>query len=333
MAGEKAIDLGALGARAAVLAPTRAFPTTFLGFLAWLGVTPTPGQRVLCAVAFDRVEPKDLPLEDREMALRIFGPVETIPKSARGTLAVVAGARSGKSYLIGLHMVWAALSVNLSSLAPGQKAVALCLAVNIKLRNEVIAFAYGACLAKPELKAALFVSKGKREESAADSFGIRRPDGRIVLIEAGVAGRGGYGARGRSLVSAYLDEAAFFKAEGQQACDVDVYTAASPRVLPGGVTVCASTPWHEAGLLYDMWKTNHGKPTTALCAHAPTHVMQDNAFTQELIARERSRDPENAKREFDAEFVTSGTSIFFEPSLLEAAIDRSIDCEVQNVSP
>lgn len=312
-----------------MLAPAQAFPTTFLGFLSWLGVTPTPGQRVLCAVAYDRVEPKDLPPEDREMALRIFGPVETIPKSARGTLAVVAGARSGKSYLlIGLHMVWAALTVDLGSLAPGQKAVSLVVAVNIKLRNEVIAYAYGACLSKPELKAALFVSKGKKEEHAADSFGIRRKDGRIVMLEAGVAGRGGYGARGRSLVSAYLDEGAFFRAEGQ-ACDTDIYTAASPRVLPGGLTVVASTPWHEAGLLYEMWSKNHGKPTTCLVAHAPTHVMQDNAFTQELIARERSRDPDNAKREFDAEFVKSGTSIFFEPSLIEAAIDRTINCEVR----
>ncbi len=325
----KPIDLGALGARAAVLAPARAFPTTFLGFLAWLGVTPTPGQRVLCAVAYDRVEPKDLPDEDKEIARRIFGAIDTVPQGARGTLTIVAGARSGKSYLIGLHMVWAALSVSLSSLAPGQKAVALCLAVNIKLRNEVIAYAYGACLSKPELKAALFVSKGKKEENAADSFGLRRPDGRIVMLEAGIAGRGGYGARGRSLVSAYLDEAAFFRAEGQQACDVDVYTAASPRVLPGGLTVVASTPFHEAGLLYDMWNKNNGKPTTCLVAHAPTSVMQDNEFTRNLISRERLRDPENASREFDAEFVKSGTSIFFDPALIAAAVDTTIDCEAR----
>ncbi len=321
----KPIDLGALGARAAVLAPARPFPTTFLTFLSWLGVTPTPGQRVLCAVAYDRVEPKDLPEEDREIARRIFGPVDIVPKAARGTVAVVAGARSGKSYLlIGLHMVWSALTVDLSSLAPGQKAVSLVVAVNIKLRNEVIAYAYGACLSKPELRAALFVSKGKKEEHAADSFGIRRTDGRIVMLEAGVAGRGGYGARGRSLVSAYLDEGAFFRAEGQ-ACDVDIYTAASPRVLPGGLTVIASTPWHEAGLLYDMWAKNHGKPTTCLVAHAPTLTMQDNAFTRDIVTRERLRDPDNASREFDAEFVKSGSTIFFEPSLIEAAIDRTLD--------
>ncbi len=321
------IDLGALGARAAVLAPARPFPTTFLGFLSWLGVTPTPGQRVLCAVAYDGVEPRDLSPEDKVIALKIFGPVDTIPKGARGTLAVVAGARSGKSYvLIGLHMVWAALTVDLKTLAPGQKAVALVVAVNIKLRNEVIAYAYGACLSKPELKAALFVSKGKKEEHAADSFGIRRPDGRIVMLEAGIAGRGGYGARGRSLVSAYLDEGAFFRAEGQ-ACDTDIYTAASPRVLPGGITVVASTPWHEAGLLYEMWAKNHGKPTTCLVAHAPTSVMQDNDFTRDLIQRERLRDPENASREFDAEFVKSGTSIFFDPALIEASIDKTINWE------
>ncbi len=226
-------------------------------------------------------------------------------------------------------MVWASLTVSLKSLAPGQRAVALCLAANAKLRNEVIAYALGACRSHPQLDSMLILAKGKRPDDAADSFGLRRMDGRVVMLEAGIAGRGGYGARGRSLVGAYLDEAAFFKTEGMQACDVDIFTAASPRVLPGGLTVIASTPWSESGLLYDFYSKNHGKPANCLVAHAPTAVMQDNQFTRDLISRERLRDPENASREFDAEFVKSGTSIFFDPTMIEAAIDNTIDCEAR----
>ena len=74
-------DIGAIGARVAALAPKRAFPTTFVGFCAWLGVTLTPGQRVLCSVAYDGVEPKDLSPEDKALSLTIFGAVETIPRA------------------------------------------------------------------------------------------------------------------------------------------------------------------------------------------------------------------------------------------------------------
>ncbi len=322
-------DLSTLAASAAALSPKRPFPTTFVGFCAWLGVTLTPGQRVLCSVAYDGVEPKDLSEEDKAIALKIFGPVETVPEAARATLAVVAGARAGKSYTIGLHMVWAALTVSLKSMAPGQKAVSLVVAANAKLRNEVIAYALGACRSKPELAAMLVLAKGKNVDDSGDSFRIRRKDGHLVWIEAAIAGRGGYGARGRSLVGAYLDEAAFFRDSGYQVCDVEIYKAASPRVLPGGITVVCSTPWAESGLLYDFHKKNFGKPTECLVAHAPTLLLNDSEFVQKMVARERLRDPDNASREFDAIFVTGGTSLFFPASEVDGAVDDSIDCEAR----
>ncbi len=327
MTASKPIDLGALGARAAVLAPARSFPTSFLSFCSWLGVTLTPGQRVLCAVAYDNVEPKDLPPEDRELARLIFGAVDVIPPAARGTLAIVAGGRSGKSYVaIALRMVYGALTRDLKSLAPGQKAVALIIAANAKLRNEVISYALGACRSHPSLASMLHLAKGKKQEDAADSFGIRRPDGHLVMVEAGVAARGGYGGRGRSLTDFAMDEAAFMRDSGFQACDADVYTAAAPRVLPGGISIVASTPWAESGLLFDFYQKNYGNPKAALVAHAPTLLMQNNKFTQDIVFREKQRDPDNAAREFDAEFMRSGTTAFFTVSEIDASIDLSLDC-------
>ncbi len=330
MTDPKPIDLGALGARAAVLAPARAFPTTFLSFCSFIGVTLTPGQRVLCAVAYDGVEPKDLSAEDQALAKRIFGDVETVPSAARTTLAAVCGGRGGKSYiLISLRLLYGALTRNLKSLAPGQKAVSLIIAPNDKLRREVISYALGAMRSHPQLNAMLFLPKGKKQDDAADAFGIRRPDGHVVAFEAGIAARGGYGGRGRSLCDFAQDESCFFRDSAFQVNDEEIYKAASPRVLPGGQSIICSTPWAESGLLYNMFQKNFGKPATALVAHAPTLLMQDSAFTREIVAREFDRDPDNAEREFNASFVKGGTTLFFPASEIESAIDESIDCEAR----
>ncbi len=92
------------------------------------------------------------------------------------------------------------------------------------------------------------------------------------------------------------------------------------RVLPGGQTIVASTPWAQAGLLYELWRDNFGKPKDAIVAHAPTLVLHDSEMTRGIVSRERSRDPDNARREFDAEFMTSGTTVFFEASAVDAAV-------------
>src|SRR5262245_49784831 len=99
-------------------------PLTFVAFVEQvLGVRLTPAQAVLSLVAFDGVEPGDLVGDERELALRLFGPVDSIPPEARAVLVAVCGARSGKSYLLGaLYSLWRTLTADLSTLAPGEQA-------------------------------------------------------------------------------------------------------------------------------------------------------------------------------------------------------------------
>ncbi len=151
----------------------------------------------------------------------------------------------------------------------------------------------------------------------------------MVTFEAGVATRGGYGARGRSLVGFALDEACFMRDSNFAVNDESIFQAASPRVLPGGISIVASTPWGPAGLLYDFWSRNFGKPQDALCVHCPTLLLHDSPMTREIVERERIRDSDNCDREFGAQFMSGGTSIFFDPQSIEAAIDVSIDCEAR----
>jgi hypothetical protein len=135
-----------------------------------------------------------------------------------------------------------------------------------------------------------------------------------------VATRGGYGARGRSLTDFALDESAFFRDASYKVNDQEIFRAGAARVLPGGQTIVASTPWAQAGLLYELWRDNYGKPKDALVAHAPTLLLHDSEMTRGIVERERRRDPDNARREFDAEFMTSGTTVFFEAGAVDAAV-------------
>lgn len=280
----------------------------FLAFCAWLGVALTAGQSELARVAFSDGEPGD------GVGRRLFGFEGAVPVRARAVVAAVCGARAGKSYvLVALRLVWGMLVRDLSSMAPGQRAVALIIAPNAKLRNEVLAYALGAIQSKPELRAML-VSEG------ADGFTIRRHDGHEVSFETGVATQGGYGARGRALTDFALDECAFFRDQSFKVNDQEIFRAGSARVLPGGQTIVASTPWAEAGLLYELHKRNFGKPDDALVAHAPTLVLHDSPMTRAIVERETARDPDNAAREFEARFMTSGTTVFFESSTIDAAL-------------
>jgi hypothetical protein len=282
-------------------------PRTFIGFCAWLAVALTPGQAELARVAYDGDAP-----DDQRLAARLFG-VESLSVGTRAVVAAVCGARAGKSYvLVALRLVFGMLVRDLSSMAPGQRAVALIVAPNDKLRNEVLNYALGAVKSKPELRAML-VHEG------SGGFALRRPDGHVVAFETGVATQGGYGARGRALTDFALDECAFFRDASFKVNDQEIFRAGSARVLPGGQTIVASTPWAESGLLYELHKRNFGAPKDALVAHAPTLVLHDSEMTRAIVERETARDPDNAAREFDAKFMTSGTTVFFESASIDAA--------------
>ncbi len=247
-------------------------------------------------------------------ATSLFGGIAYVPMGARSVVAAVCGARAGKSYvLVALRLLFGMLVRDLSSLAPGQRAVALIVAPNDSLRTEVFNYAVGAVHSRPELAAMLV-------ETRADEFVLRRPDGELVSFATGVATRGGYAARGRSLTDFALDETAFFRDSSFKVNDLEIFRAGSVRVLPGGQTIVASTPWAQAGLLYELWRDNFGKPKDALVAHAPTLALNDSKETREYVERAERSDPDNARREFGAQFMASGTTVFFETVAVDAAV-------------
>lgn len=306
------------GLAAALMGPVDL--SSYVGFCRSIGVTLTRGQTIVARVAYDGEEPCDV-----EGAAEFFGDVDTIPKEARSVVNAVCGGRGGKTYTLGaLRLVWGALVRNLSPLAPGQNAYAVVVAPNQKLRQEAIDYILGAFRSHPQLEAMLRIPKGTPPDARLTEFRIQRPDGYRVIFEAAAATRGGYAVRGRWLTDLLLDEVAFFRDENSVVNDKDIYEAGSARVLPGGQTLLCSTPWAEAGLLYEFHSANFGHPKTCIAIHAPTVALNSAAWVALIVEREYKRDPDNAEREFGARFMTGGTVLFFEPASILAAVDDGL---------
>jgi hypothetical protein len=211
-------------------------------------------------------------------------------------------------------MVHGMLVRDVPKLPPGIRAVSMIIAPRSNMRDEVFRYALGAVQSKPDLRAMLVSEK-------AEEFTLRRPDGKLVTFECGVATAGGTAARGRWFLDFALDECAFFRDNSFKINDEELYRAGSAVLLPGGQILITSTPWAEAGLLYRFWKE---RPDTAHVAHAPTLVMNDNHITRTAVEEAEADDPDNAAREFGARFMTSGTTVFFESVTLDAMLTDEV---------
>lgn len=296
-------------------------PLKFTDFVAVCGIGLTPGQEALCRVAYDGDNPKGLPHALQDVGREIFGEVREIRDDARRTLVAVCGRRAGKTLvLVALRLVHLALTVNLDRLGPGERAAALIVAPDLRLARQALRYAQGVAESTPAI-AAHVVPGAKGGTGVPDGFIIERENGQQVAIECLPATRGGSAVRGRSIVAAALDEAAFFRDENAVINDAEVYRALPPCLLPGGQIIIASSPWEEAGLLFSLFRENRTESRSAIAAHAPTTLLRPDADTAAMVAIERRRDPDNADREFDAVFMSGIANAFFPPAALEAAID------------
>jgi hypothetical protein len=293
-------------------------PLRFTEFCEALGVKLEPGQLVLARVAFDGVEPRDLEGEERDIARSIFGPdVEVISPVARRALFLVCGGRSGKSYIfIALRMLHLALTVPLTTLAPGEAATVNITAPDLDLADQDLSYIRGAIRRQPQLLA--MAVHGAEADSKSDYILLRRKDGDVVIKCRAASGRGKTG-RGRSILGFGMDEGAFFQDTNHKVNDRDVYDAQAPRVVPGGQGVFGSTPWAEDGLLWEKYEQNWNRPTDCLVAHAPTTLMRTDPVILDMVAAAYANPAqrENAEREFGARFMRTEDAQYFDGGTLD----------------
>lgn len=278
----------------------------FVDFVQHLGVTLEKGQVPLCKIFFDGQSPSDLPAGERDMALDLLGGVDNIPASSREVLVLLAGGRGGKTYLCSLYILYLALSVDISHLAPGEKAFAALVAPSLDLAQQNLNYISGAVHSDDKLRKCIV------DDTSTELVILQKPGGKPVSIRTFAAARGGVSGRGKSLVGVLMSETCFFRdAATGVVNDEAIFKAASPRVVKGGKTVIESTPWVQTGLMYDLYKNNYKHPKNALVVRAPTRTLRSNEHILSIVDREYSRDPENAAVEFGAEWGGTSSSEFF----------------------
>lgn len=283
------------------------------------GITYSP----LMAAIADASEGVPVTTITDEQCERHFGCLlAALPRHVRRLVAVRAGGRAGKtSRLVAIKAIQAAWTTPLPTLNPGEVAVALLVAPDMKLAKQALSFVKGY------VEASATLSKAQTKDATTDYVELRRADGKIVRIEVLAATRGGRGVRARTLVFAALDEAAFFYAEGTGVVnDLDILNAVEQRVVPGGQVWIVSTPWlADTGVLERTLKENWGTHDKALVAEGGTRALNPTWDpTGEIEKALRERDPDAAQREIDGKPLTAGVFAFFEAASIERAVDATL---------
>lgn len=298
-----------------------AIPERFADFLRWIGRDPSEAIEAICDASEGR------PVHSA-LGPKVFGCAnDNLPAEPRRVVVVQAGGRGGKtSRLLAPKALHAGLTVPLPTLAPGEHAVSLIVAPRQLEALQALSFVRGILESRDELRALVVnrsVHRGAERLGAAECITIRRPqDGRLVDIRIGVASSGGLSARAKTLVFAGLDEAAFFRAEGELT-DKALYQAAIQRVVPGGQVWMVSTPWIEGfGMMAELFQADFGRHEHTLCATGPTRLLNPTWDPDGTIEKHlRTTDPDNASREIDAIPLPAGSKLFFPPEVLAKAVN------------
>lgn len=283
----------------------------------------TVGQRVIAKVAFGDMQPSDLDGEEKSLALEMFGGLETVSQSAKKYVCMMLGRGSGKTTLCSAYAVYQAVTHDVSRSGVGDVPYVIVVApdkptaqLSVRMSREMIR--------SNQALERLVVS------DTTESIQLRRPDGRMVKIEAFAATRGGSAMRGRTIISFIMDEACFFTSSGTDGArdyavnDRDIFGALKPRLLPDGKGLLISTPWPVETLMGEMFNANWRKCETCLAIKAPTVLVRgDDPVVRAMVDDEMARDPDNARRELYCELDGLQGGEFFDMNAIKASEEEA----------
>ncbi len=278
----------------------------------------TPGQRVVAKVAFGDYDPKDLEGEERELALEMFGGLESVPAKAKRFVCLRLGRGSGKTTLCSAYAVYCAITQQVR-VGPGDSPYVISIAPDLPTAKLSISMCREMIRGNVALER-MVVGDEKQ------IITLRRPDGLQVKIEAFAATRGGLSVRGRTILAFMLDEAEFFTSgEGYSVSDTEIFRALKPRLVRTGKGMLVSTPWPVETLMGVMFEKNWKTALDALAVKAPTMLVRgDDPDVAANVADERERDPENCRREYDCEIDGTGTDGFFDGQSLASSVSPEL---------
>ena len=255
------------------------------------------------------------PLNDNELAAFRTVAERDPPAHRVKELAAVVGRGGGKDSIASFIATYIAINFNprTARLRPGELVFVVCLAVDRDQAAIVFRYIRAFFEEVPTLRAMV---KG---EIGADSIELRNR----VRIE--VRTNSYRSIRGRSILAAIFDEAAFWRDERSANPDTEVYGAISPGLarVKGSMLIVISSAHRRAGLLYERWKAFFGKPDADVLVVRGSTRQFNPLFPQSIVDRALEDDPQRYSAEYNSEWRDDLAS-YLNRELLEALVEPSV---------
>ena len=229
-------------------------------------------------------------------------------------LVVVAGRRSGKDSTASAVATWIAgiEQGHLGLLRPGELASVMLLACD-REQSRIIRNYVASYFQTVPILAEMVIRETKT--------GLELNNG----VEIVIATNDFRAVRGRSVLCAVMDEAAFYADETSVSPDIETDRALEPGLatLPCSLKIIISSPHKKAGLLFEKFRTCYGKDDDrTLVIQAPTTALNPTIDVS-IIERAMADDPAAAKAEWFAGFRDDVSSAFA-LDLIELVVDRGV---------
>ncbi len=222
----------------------------------------------------------------------------------------IIGRRGGKSLAIAALAVFLAVFRPHKTLAPGETAIVLCLAMNTKQAQVVLGYVVGILESTP-LLAPLIRTRNSESVELANG----------VSIEIRAASF--RGTRGVTALAVICDEIAFwFNAEdGSVNASEDILAAVKPSLATtGGPLIAISSPYAQNGPMWNTYKSDIGPNGDPLILVAQGASWELNStLPQKFFDRAYARDPISAAAEYGAQF-RSDLESFVSREVIEACV-------------
>ncbi len=221
---------------------------------------------------------------------------------------VIAGRRSGKSYTSALIAVFLACFKDWTAyLSPGEKGWVFIIAVDKAQAGIIKAYISGIfhgvkCL------------KGMIERETQETIDLRNG------ISIGVKTASFRSVRGYTILTAILEELAFYRSEDSANPDKEILAAIRPALatIPESLLLGISTPYSRTGVLWEQYKANFGKPGGPLIWKAATKTMNP-MIDGRVIDNALKEDPQAARSEWESEW-REDIEAFITAELVEAVM-------------
>jgi hypothetical protein len=214
------------------------------------------------------------------------------PTTATNESWLVIGRRGGKSFILAL------IAVFLSSfrdyrqyLGPGERGTIVIIAQDRKSARTILRYVLGLLRAVPML-ARTIQHEGKESVDLTNRLTIEIHTANFRTV------------RGYTIVAALCDEIAYWRTEDDAANpDKEIIQALRPAMatIPNAVLLCASSPYAQAGALFESYERYYGTDYPVLVWQADTRTMNPTV-PQSYIDSETEKDAAACAAEYGAQF-------------------------------